>query len=77
MTPSIELASNRWTSNTSGSLYYKTGAFALVGIAFDYRFMDHFDLNVGIQNLTDENYRLVGGFPEPGRTFFLELRFRQ
>lgn len=29
VTPNLSLASNRWTSNTAGTLYYKSGAFAL------------------------------------------------
>lgn len=77
ITPNLSLASNRWTSNTAGTQYFKTGAYALLGFAVDYQFLDHFDINAGIRNLTDENYQLVAGFPEAGRTYFLELRFRQ
>jgi iron complex outermembrane recepter protein len=77
VTPDIRLASNRWTSNTAGTLYFKTGAFALMRISFNYRFTDNFDLNAGIKNLFDENYQLEAGFPEAGRSFFAEIRFRQ
>ncbi len=75
VTPNISLASNRWTSNTAGTVYFKTGAFALLGLSADYSFADHFDLNVGVKNLLDENYQLSAGFPEPGRTFFAEVGF--
>jgi iron complex outermembrane receptor protein len=77
VTPNLSLASNRWTSNTAGKLYFKTGAFALAGISFDYRVAGHFDINAGIKNLFDQNYQLTAGFPEPGRSFFLGLRYRQ
>ncbi len=77
VTPDIRLASNRWTSNTAGTLYFKTGAFALMRISFNYRFTDNFDLNAGIEDLFDENYQLEAGFPEAGRSFFAEIRFRQ
>lgn len=77
ITPNLSLASNRWTSNTAGTLYFKTGAFALAGLSLDYRFADHFDINAGVKNLFDENYQLTAGFPEAGRTFFLQLRFKQ
>ena len=72
-----EKPTNRRASNTAGTLYFKTGAYALLGLSADYRFADKFDVNVGVKNLTDENYQLMGGFPEAGRTFFAELRFRQ
>ena len=77
VTPNLSLASNRWASNTAGTLFFKTGAYALLGLSADYRFADKFDVNVGVKNLTDENYQLMGGFPEAGRTFFAELRFKQ
>lgn len=77
VTPNLSLASNRWTSNTAGTLYYKSGAFALLGVTLNYRISDKFDINAGMKNIVDQNYQLVGGFPEQGRTFFVGLRFRQ
>lgn len=77
VSPNLSLASNRWSSNTAGTLYFKTGAFALLGLSANYRFDDRFDLNAGVKNLLDENYQLTAGFPEAGRSFFLALRYRQ
>lgn len=77
VTPNLQLASNRWTVTTNGSTYYKTGAFGLLGVSFNYRFAERFDLNFGMKNLMDSNYQLTSGFPESGRTAFLELRLRQ
>jgi iron complex outermembrane receptor protein len=78
LSPSLSLASNRWTVTTSGTpRYYKTGASGLVGMAADYRFLGNFDINAGVKNLFDTKYFLTDGFPEMGRTFFVELRYRQ
>jgi iron complex outermembrane recepter protein len=77
LTPNLSLASNRWTTNTAGTIYYKTGAFALLGVSMNYRVAEQFDIDAGIKNLADTNYQLTGGFPEAGRTFFVQLRFRQ
>jgi iron complex outermembrane receptor protein len=77
VTPNLELASNRWTVTTNGATYYKTGAYGLLGVSFNYAFADRFDLNFGARNLFDSNYQLASGFPEAGRSFFAELRFRQ
>ncbi|MBN9532873.1 MAG: TonB-dependent receptor [Alphaproteobacteria bacterium] len=77
ITPNIELASKRWTETTDGSLFYQTGAYALVGISGNWRVTDHFDALFGVKNLMDSNYELTSGFPEAGRTFFFELRYRQ
>jgi iron complex outermembrane receptor protein len=77
VTPNLQLASNRWTANTAGTVYFKTGSYALGGISANYRFLENFDINAGVKNLFDQNYQLVDGFPAEGRTFFLQLRFRQ
>jgi iron complex outermembrane receptor protein len=75
--PNLELASKRWTVTTNGASYYKTGAYGLLGVSFDYRFAERFDFNFGVKNMMDSDYQLSSGFPEQGRTFFAELRFRQ
>jgi iron complex outermembrane receptor protein len=77
VSPNLSLASNRWTSNTAGTVYFKTGAYALLGLTANYQLTDRFDVNVGLRNLTDQNYQLAAGFPEPGRTVFMQLRFKQ
>lgn len=77
VTPNITMASNRWSSNTAGTVYFKTGGNVLPGLSVDYHFLDYFDINAGVKNLLDANYQLASGFPDQGRTFFMELRFRQ
>ncbi|MEZ5939014.1 MAG: TonB-dependent receptor [Hyphomonadaceae bacterium] len=80
VTPSLEYASERWTVTSSSLIsparYYETGAYALLNLAADWRVSDQVSLLVGGRNLTDSDYQLVDGFPEQGRTFYLELRLR-
>lgn len=86
ITPNIELASDRnslITSNESTLLsnppipnYVATGAYALVNFQAEYRFDDNWTAAIGGTNLTDEDYALSQGFPEPGRTFFANMRAR-
>ena len=74
ITPSVEFASERWTVTTDGSLYYKTGAFGLLNFQAEYEFDRHTSLMVAARNILDENYVLTDGYPEAGRTFFVNLR---
>ncbi len=85
-TPSVEIASDRSslvTGPTSTLLlptprpnYVNIGSYALVNLEAAYAFTDGITLNVGATNLLDEDYALAEGFPEPGRTFFANLRAR-
>jgi iron complex outermembrane receptor protein len=74
--PSIQVDSDRWTTNTAGTAYFKTGDFFLLNLEADYRLTDRMDVSVGARNLLDLNYQLAAGFPEEGRSFFLNLRIR-
>ncbi len=74
LTPSIEMAGNRWTSNTSGSIYYRTGAYFLTNFSAAYQATDHLQLTAGVRNLFDTAYMLTDGFPEPGRSFYLAAK---
>ena len=74
--PNLDVASDRWTVNTAGTLYYRTGAYALANMRIDYDLSSGVQLGVGARNLFDDNYQLVDGFPEPGRSVFVTLRAR-
>jgi iron complex outermembrane receptor protein len=78
--PSAEVASQRWTVTSSSSItpprYYRTGSYVLANLAMNWSASEHFDLQLGARNLFDRNYQLVDGFPEAGRSYYLELRAR-
>jgi iron complex outermembrane recepter protein len=74
--PSADIASNRWTVNTAGTAYFRTGHNVDVGISADYTFNERLTVGIGARNLLDQNYQLVAGFPEPGRSFYARLKAR-
>lgn len=76
VTPSLEAASDRWTVNPAGTLYYHTGSYLQGGLRVDYTLTDGLVLGAGVKNAFDDNYTLTDGFPEAGRSFFLSARFR-
>jgi len=76
--PSVDIASNRWTvdSLNTASRYFRTGSYASVGLRIDYSLPNGIDIGIGARNLFDDNYQLVDGFPEAGRSFFASVRAR-
>jgi len=74
LTPSIEMASNRWTSNTNGSWYYRTGAYFLTNFNADYQVTSNLKVTAGVRNLFDKLYTLTDGFPEPGRSMYFAAK---
>jgi iron complex outermembrane receptor protein len=78
VTPSLELADNRWSEiNPAPAVpYLKTGAYALIDIDATYGLPRSVDVSVGLKNLLDDYYELAWGFPQPGRTFYVKTRLR-
>jgi len=76
VTPNIQLDTDRWSNQSTGNGFLKTGAFFLVNLQADWRITDQIDLQVGARNLTDANYQLTAGFPSEGRSFFANVRIR-
>lgn len=74
--PSMDIASDRWTVNLAGTSYFRTGAYTNAAIRADYTIHDGIDVSVGIRNLFDDNYQLVAGYPEAGRSYFTSIRAR-
>lgn len=74
ITPSLEFASSRWTTNSAGTVYYKTGAFALANLQGEYTFTPGTSLMLTARNIFDRDYTLVDGYPEAGRSFQATVR---
>ncbi len=76
ITPNVEIASDRWTQNTAGTLYYQLGAYTLANISAEYELQPGTSLNFTARNLFDRNYTLTDGFPEPGRSFTFGMKMK-
>ena len=74
--PNVDVASNRWTTNTAGTRYFRTGSYVQANLRADFEVIDGVELGVGARNLLDDSYQLVDGFPEQGRSFFASIRAR-
>lgn len=80
ISPSLELASSRWTDSAiqptdpTDVAYTKVSGFGLVNLNVDWQVTDRASVAFGLRNLFDKNYGLVDGFPEAGRSFFLTNR---
>lgn len=74
--PNVDIASDRWTVNTAGTRYYRTGSYVMANLRVDYEVRGGVEIGVGGRNLFDDNFMLTDGFPEPGRSFFASIRAR-
>ena len=74
MTGSLEASSSRWSDNPAQTGYIKTTGFVLANVNLEYKFTEQYSANFGVRNIFDRNYELVTGFPEAGRTFYLNSR---
>lgn len=68
---SIEYNSSRWSSNT-----VELGDFTTLNVTGNYRIRKDITAQLGATNLTDANYQLSDGFPNPGRAWFANLRYQ-
>ena len=76
ITPSLDIAGDRWSDvNPAPPFpYVRTGSYTLVDLSAQYAITRTFDVVFGLKNLSDENYSLAWGFPQPGRTFYIKTR---
>jgi iron complex outermembrane receptor protein len=75
--PSVDIASDRWTvTDIAPIVYYRTGSYANAALRVSYDITRTIEIGAGVRNLFDDNYRLVDGYPEQGRSFTLTLRAR-
>ena len=74
--PDLEIDSDRWEVNATGTSYLRAGAFDLLNARIAYDFPQGIELAVGARNLLDQNYQLAQGYPEPGRSLFMSARYK-
>jgi iron complex outermembrane receptor protein len=76
LTPSLELADNRWSDMNPAPAfpYIKTGAYSLFDLDATYTLSKSIEVSLGFKNLLDDYYELAWGYPQPGRTFYLKTR---
>lgn len=65
----------RWTQNDAG-LYLRASTFANAGLSAEFDVGSGVSVQGGVSNLFDRNYFLMEGYPEPGRSGFVNLRYR-
>jgi iron complex outermembrane recepter protein len=78
---------NKWTFDAEVRAYsgrqtttnglQPTSGYATLAVRARYELNPHWVLRAGVSNLTDRNYQVTEGFPEPGRTVYgdIEARF--
>lgn len=67
----VESNSARWVSNT-----VEIGSYTTLNLKAAYRPIKALTLEAGVNNATDQNYALANGFPQPGRMWFANVRYR-
>ncbi len=70
----IRYEAGRWTQNDAGRLL-RASQFADLSAGGILDMGQGIRLHIGIRNLFDRNYFLEEGYPEPGRTAFVNLRY--
>lgn len=71
ISPNIALYSSRWSADRLESNFFHLKGFALANVNINYKLNENVGFDFGVRNIFDTNYELAYGFPEPGRTFFL------
>jgi iron complex outermembrane receptor protein len=78
ITPTVDVAGDRWSDVNTNPLptfpYLRLGSYTLFDLSAQYAVRQNFDVVVGMKNVTDDNYELSWGFPQPGRTFYVKTR---
>jgi len=60
----------------ANSNYVDVSNIKVIGVNADYKFSKDVLFSVGVTNLTDENYELDLGYPEPGREYYVKLTYK-
>ena len=54
--------------------YVRTGSYTLVNVDATYVATRGLEIAAGFKNLTDDEYELAWGFPQPGRSLYLKTK---
>jgi iron complex outermembrane recepter protein len=76
ITPTVDIQGRRWLQNAlNATIYYRSGAYTLLGIKAAWQPTDQINFELGVKNLTDHNYLIEDGYNGPGREYFVNLRY--
>jgi len=64
----------RFNQNDAGA-YLHSGSFADIGAGAVFKLKPGMDIQAGLGNLLDRSYSLMDGYPEAGRSAYINLRF--
>ena len=67
----VENNSSRWVSNS-----LELAGFTTTNFKLSYKPLNRVLLEAGVNNLSDKNYSLADGFPNPGRTWFGNVQYQ-
>lgn len=70
---SQELVSSRWSNSKEVT---KLGGFGVTNLKFTYKPTENLSIDAGVSNLFDRNYEYREGYPEEGRVFFSNVRYK-
>ena len=76
---SQELSSSMWSRVPTGGtthIDHKTAGFGVTNLKLTYKPTENLSVEAGISNLFDKNYEYREGYPEEGRVFFTNLRYK-
>jgi len=76
-----ENISNLYTSYTLSKFppqttIEKLSNYTLVHVKLNYQLLSHINISLGMENVLDESYEILKGYPMPGRTIFSSLNYR-
>lgn len=73
--PNFEFESKKWLqSAANANYYYRGGDFAIANLKIAYQLRNDLQVEAGVKNLFDANYRIEDGYNAPGRSFFTNVR---
>jgi iron complex outermembrane receptor protein len=73
---SVQVSAEHNSKRYSTTYGAAAGSFTLLNASATVKVWRYFSVEGGINNITDAQYALIEGYPEPGRNYFLNLVYR-